>query len=252
MHRALPVMEQCPLRAQRNHCRTGTCGAQRLRCCQRFLRCGHRQAGQRLGFRLIRGHIVTQRQHSVGQRGRRGRVQNRDCPPCPRNLQRPHRRRNWLLQLGHEHRSPADQPGSRLDIRHRNIACHPGTDNDGIVPRRLFDKDIGRPGIALIHLRHRRYDARLGPGRQRHVAKRVPRQPGDHMGFGPGHGRRHRLIGPFATRPQGKGPAHDGFTHFRLPVRAVCGVSHKNAQNNHAAHRHASGGITPLRKMKQP
>ncbi len=100
---------------------------------------------QRLGLALIGRDIVAKREHPVGQRGRRRRVQHRPHPRRPRQPQRMHRHPDRLLQLGDEHIRRLDQRPVLLDIRHRDLPRRAGRDDDRVIAARVLDEDESRP-----------------------------------------------------------------------------------------------------------
>ena len=215
---------------------------------QRLVNRGDRKPTQRLRLALVRGNIVAKGQHPLRQARRRGRVQDRHHPRRPGEFQRMQRHRDRLFQLGHEHPRAAYQPRVGVNIPGGNLGRSPGRYDDGIVPRRILDKDIGSAGITACILPNCRMHPGAGPRRQRHVGKGVQPQPADEMRLGPRHRGGNRLVRSLATRPQHKTAPHDRLAHLGLTCGAVGRISHKHAQNHHSAHLKPPAGSRPCER----
>ena len=196
----------------------------------------HSNPRQRLRLGFVGRDIVAQRQHGICQRRRRCRVQDRYHPRRTCNLQTAQGGWDRLFQLRHKDCRTFDQRRVRLDVLHGNAPRSPRRYDDGVVARGRLDKDIGRPGIAVLVHGHMRMHTRAFPCRPRDIGERIIPQPRDEMRLPPGHGRSHCLIRPLPSGPQYKGLPKDGFTHFRLPFRPIGRVGNKDAKNNNRFH----------------
>ena len=65
-----------------------------------------------------------------------------------------------------------------VDVLGAKQRCRTRRDDDGVVAGRLVDENIGGAGVALRRLDHRRDDAGLAPGGQRHLGEGVARRAG--------------------------------------------------------------------------
>ena len=136
------------------------------------------------------------------------------------------------------------------------VLAAPGATMMALLPLPELDEDVGCPGIAVLVLGDLGNDARIGPCLEGHVGERIAPQTSDEMDVPAGAGRRHRLVGSLAARAELEAFAENGFAHARLALGTVGRIGDEDAEDNdstaHCCNPYSSGGMTPLRNMKQP
>ena len=241
MDAGLAVHVECPVFAQSDHRRANTHVQKRLSRQARIFNRFHGNARDPLGLGFIRRDDIAEREHLSGYLSSRRGVQNRPGPAGPGDLQCPVRGIHRLLQLRDENRRSLDQVLPPLDVRRRNRPGNTRTDDDRVVARGLFDKDIGGTRIAVVMLGDGGRHARVLPDGECEIRKRIPAQLGDEMDVPAGARGRHRLVRSLPTGPQRKGIPHDRLAHARRSIRAIGRIGDKDPEYRDMAH-----DLTPL------
>ena len=191
----------------------------------------------------------------VRQLHRRRRIEDGGDAGGPGDLQPADRRVERLLELGDEDRGRADQLGIVVDVLRRDQRGRARRDDDRVVAGALLQEDVGRAGIALGRHGDRRLHAGVLPGLHRHVGERVLAEPRDEGDVRAELAAGHRLVGALAARTEREAGAEQRFAHARLALRVIGGVGDEDAEDDDRlwpSAQSASGGMTPLRKAKQP
>ena len=155
---------------------------------------GYRQSRKNFSFGFIRRHVITKGKHFGGQLDRWRRVQNCSHPGSLGQFQPALRRAQWLFQLGDKNIRRRNKIGVILKILRRYVCRCARGDNNRIVPRGMFDKNISCPRIIIGALRHiRRYTGRF-PGVQRHFSEIIFAKTADHRNIRAKAPCRHGLV----------------------------------------------------------
>src|SRR6056297_2398118 len=235
MHRPCPVAVKRTVLSQRDHGRPGAPGDQRIRGPSGLVEARHGDAGEPLRLALVRRDDVAEPEHAVGQRRRRGGVENGQHPRLAGDPESAQRRVERLFKLGEKHLCPGDRTGPRLHICGRDRAGDARADDDRVRAGGVLDEDVGRAGVAVGIDAHLRRHSGVGPDAPGEVGEGVGPEFRHEPHPCPGPRGGHRLVRALATRPQHEGLAEQCLAHPRRPFGAESAVGHEHPQNRDLA-----------------